>query len=77
MRYTGHQGKCQLLFIIGDTPRKLTIALLECIFSTKVLAKGKCNGARTAHNAIEESKALPENVLSAIKEFVGRQLKQS
>lgn len=69
-------GKVSAALIIGDTPRKMTIALLECIFPKESLAKGKCKGIRTAHNAKEESKALPGTVLSAIKEFVLNKFKQ-
>lgn len=51
-------------------PRKMTIALLDVLFTKEQLARSSAKGSKKAHNASFVSMPLPGVATQALKEFV-------
>ena len=68
----------QAMLKAGTNPRLLIGALLEVFFSKEVLAVSSAKGKRPAYNnkTGETSMALPESVVSAIKQYTLIQFKK-
>jgi hypothetical protein len=70
--FLSQQQISQALLAAGGKPRKLVLYLLDSFFSREILGKSSAKGARNAHNASVQTKALPQIVVGAVKEFVLR-----
>ena len=75
--YVSQAQLSQVQHLGGSNPRKMTIALMDILFTREQLAKSSARGSKKAHNAKIDTVQLPPTATLAIKQFVLIHFKRS